>query len=302
MYVSVIFFHFLLFTPIYTRRYTHIPSLTYTHAHHHHHYHIALVARISLTLSRHSSLSFIALGRYSGQHPVSSHSCWMYVRAGRPAFAQPCVVVQKSTCLMSSSLLLQQCPACLVRLTWITTCTYILLTKRIQIYIHGNKYIFTHIRIHTHTHTHVLTHTCTQTYIHTTTHMHTYTCTHEFTHKTRIFISTYNTHSQTCIYIVIQTCTRIHIHTYTHTCILTYIHLQMFTHTCILEVTHTYTHIHINTHIHAYPHTYTYTDTYAYRYTQTYSYTCKHIPSNLKWSRRKGSERRKSLQIEWNRL
>ena len=86
---------------------------------HHHHHHIALVARISLTLSRHSSLSFIALGRSSGQHPVSSHSCWMYVRAGRPAFAWPCVGVHKSTSLMSSSLLLQQCPACLVHLTWI---------------------------------------------------------------------------------------------------------------------------------------------------------------------------------------
>ena len=87
--------------------------------HHHHHHHIALVARISQTLSRHSSLSFIALGRSSGQHPVSSYSCWMYVRAGRPAFARPCVGVHKSTSLMSSSLLLQQCPACLVRLTWI---------------------------------------------------------------------------------------------------------------------------------------------------------------------------------------
>ena len=85
----------------------------------HHHHHIVLVARISLTLSRHSSLSFIALGRSSGQHPVSSHSCWMYVRAGRPAFARPCVGIHKSTSLMSSSLLLQQCPACLVRLTWI---------------------------------------------------------------------------------------------------------------------------------------------------------------------------------------
>ena len=83
------------------------------------HHHIALVALISLTLSRHSSLSFIALGRSSGQHPVSSHSCWMYVRAGRPAFARPCVGIHKSTSLMSSSLLLQQCPACLVRLTWI---------------------------------------------------------------------------------------------------------------------------------------------------------------------------------------
>ena len=84
-----------------------------------HHHHVALVARISLTLSRHSSLSFIALGWSSGQHPVSSHSCWMYVRAGRPAFARPCVGVHKSTSLMSSSLLLQPCPACLVRLTWI---------------------------------------------------------------------------------------------------------------------------------------------------------------------------------------
>ena len=71
-----------------------------------------LAARISLTLSRHSSLSFIALGRSSGQQPVSSHSCWMYVRAGRPAFARPCVGIHKSTSPMSSSLLLQQCPAC----------------------------------------------------------------------------------------------------------------------------------------------------------------------------------------------
>ena len=84
-----------------------------------HHHHVVLVARISLTLSRHFSLSFIASGKSSGQYPVSSHSCWMYVRAGRPDFARPCVGVHKSTSLMSSSLLLQQCPACLVRLTWI---------------------------------------------------------------------------------------------------------------------------------------------------------------------------------------
>ena len=80
---------------------------------HHHHHHVVLVARISLTLSRHFSLSFIASGWSSGQHPISSHSCRMYVRAGRPAFARPCVGVHKSTSLMSSSLLLQQCPACL---------------------------------------------------------------------------------------------------------------------------------------------------------------------------------------------
>ena len=86
---------------------------------HHHHHHVVTLARISLTLSRHFSQSFIASGRSSGLHPVSSHSCCMYVRAGRLAFARPYVEVHWSTSLMSSSLLLQQCPACLVRLTWI---------------------------------------------------------------------------------------------------------------------------------------------------------------------------------------
>ena len=82
-------------------------------------YHVVPLARISLTLSRHFSLLFNASGRCSGQHPVSSRSCCMYVRAGRPAFAQPYVGVHRSISLMSSSLLLQQCPTCLVRLTWI---------------------------------------------------------------------------------------------------------------------------------------------------------------------------------------
>ena len=86
---------------------------------HHHHHHVVPLARISLTLSRHFSLSFIASGRSSGLHPESSHSCCMCVRAGRPAFARPYVGVHRSTSLMSSSLLLQQCPACLVCLTWI---------------------------------------------------------------------------------------------------------------------------------------------------------------------------------------
>ena len=43
----------------------------------------------------------------------------MYVRAGRPAFAWPYAGVHRSTSLMSSSLLLQQCPVCLVCLTCI---------------------------------------------------------------------------------------------------------------------------------------------------------------------------------------
>ena len=85
---------------------------------HHHHHRVVTLARISLTLSRHFFLSFIASGRSSGLHPVSSHSCCMYIRAGRPALARPYVGVYRSTSLMSLSLLLQQCPACLVRLTW----------------------------------------------------------------------------------------------------------------------------------------------------------------------------------------
>ena len=127
---TYVYIHLYMYIYIYIHIQTHTPTHIYIYIHiniyihisfifYHHHHHIALVARISLTLSRHSSLSFIALGRSSGQHPVSSHSCWMYVRGGRPAFARLCVGIHKSTSLMSSSLLLQQCPACLVRLTWI---------------------------------------------------------------------------------------------------------------------------------------------------------------------------------------
>ena len=87
--------------------------------HHHHHHPVVQLARISLTLSLHVSLSFIASSRSSGLHPVSSHSCCMYVRAGRPAFEWPYAGVHRSTSLTSSSLLLQQCLACLVRLAWI---------------------------------------------------------------------------------------------------------------------------------------------------------------------------------------
>ena len=117
-----------------------------------HHHHIVLGARISLTLSRHSSLSFIALGRSSGQQPVSSHSCWMYVRAGRPAFARPCVGIHKSTSLMSSSLLLQQCPACLVRLStsyipinqqWVKYC-HVCSSRRIALALNNPRSLMYH--------------------------------------------------------------------------------------------------------------------------------------------------------------
>ena len=86
--------------------------------HHHHHPHVVPLAWISLTLSP-LFLLFVASGRSSGLHPVSSHSCCMYVLVDCPAFARPYVGIHWSTSLMSSSLLLQQCPVCLVRLTWI---------------------------------------------------------------------------------------------------------------------------------------------------------------------------------------
>ena len=88
-------------------------KVTTNYSLHHHHHHVVPLARISQILSRHFSLSFIASGRSSGLHPVSSHSCCMYVQAGRPVF----VGVHRSTSLMSLSLLLQQCPVCLVRQT-----------------------------------------------------------------------------------------------------------------------------------------------------------------------------------------
>ena len=56
-------------------------------------------------MSCHFSLSFIASDRSSGL-------------AGCSAFSQLYVGVHRSTFFMSSSLLLQLCPACLVRLSW----------------------------------------------------------------------------------------------------------------------------------------------------------------------------------------
>ena len=85
-----------------------------------HHHLVVPLPWISPTLFGHISLSFIGSGRSSELHLVSSHSCSMYVRGGRPAFARPYVGgVHRSTSFMSSSLLLQQCPACLARLAWI---------------------------------------------------------------------------------------------------------------------------------------------------------------------------------------
>ena len=84
-----------------------------------HHHHVTLPARISLTLYRHPSLSPIAPGWPSRLHPVSAQNCCIKVLAGNPAYARSCEEVHLSMSLMSSSLRLQECPACLLRLIWI---------------------------------------------------------------------------------------------------------------------------------------------------------------------------------------
>ena len=101
-----------------TRKNT-LAHVTIRENHHHHHNHDVRLARMSLTLSLHVSLSFIAFSWASRLHPVLSHSCCMNVRAGCPAFDWPYAGVHRSTSLTISSLLLQQCPACLVCLACI---------------------------------------------------------------------------------------------------------------------------------------------------------------------------------------
>ena len=81
-----------------------------------HHHHVLPLAQISLTLPRLFSLSLIVSGKSSGLHPVSSHSC---CSSWSSCFCSVICGVHRSTSLISSSLLLQQCPACLVRLAWI---------------------------------------------------------------------------------------------------------------------------------------------------------------------------------------
>ena len=63
------------------------PPGQYTSPHHHHN--VVPPARISLILSRYSSQLFIASGRSSGLHPISSQSCCMHVRADCPVFVWP---------------------------------------------------------------------------------------------------------------------------------------------------------------------------------------------------------------------
>ena len=91
--------------------YQYLYMTTYLLSNHHHH-HITVLAQISLTLSRHPSLSSIQLTACIGTQLLYISSSW-----------SSCLCsflwgILRTTLLMSSSLLLQQCPGCLVPLIW----------------------------------------------------------------------------------------------------------------------------------------------------------------------------------------
>ena len=83
----------------------------------HQHHRVSLIARFSLTLCLYLCRSVYPF--LLSIAPGSSSNLYLYravvtVLAGRPTLARLCEGVQTS--LMNSSLLLQQCPACLVHL------------------------------------------------------------------------------------------------------------------------------------------------------------------------------------------
>ena len=80
-----------------------------------------IIIIIIIVMSRRQHISSIALSRSSSLHPISAQSCGILVLAGRPVFARPCEGVHRSMSLKISSLFLSQCPACLVRLSWIVS-------------------------------------------------------------------------------------------------------------------------------------------------------------------------------------
>ena len=99
IHFSIYFYHLIWFTNTY---YFNTDTHTHRHTHTHTHTHIY----ISSSSSCHAASMDIS-------DPLSPLLPNVLV------FARPYVGVHRSTSLMSSSLLLQQCSACLVRLTWI---------------------------------------------------------------------------------------------------------------------------------------------------------------------------------------
>ena len=86
-------------------------------------YVIIIIIIIIMSCHQHGYLwPSLATSSYHSSPPAGLQGyilCPHIVRAGCLAFARPYVGVHRSSSLMSSSLLLPQCPACLVRLTCI---------------------------------------------------------------------------------------------------------------------------------------------------------------------------------------
>ena len=97
----------------------------------HHHHLVVPSAQISLTLSCHLYLSFIAFSRSSGLHPISSLSCYMYICVDLYIFVQPCEGVHRST-----SLLLQQCPVYIYTYKCVHVCIYKCVCVYISVYVY----------------------------------------------------------------------------------------------------------------------------------------------------------------------
>ena len=94
------------------------------HTHTHTHTHIYIITIIFSCCPHGYPWPSLATPLYRSLLPAGPQGYAPYphravVRASRSAFARPCEGVHWSTSLISSSLLLRQCLACLVRLTWI---------------------------------------------------------------------------------------------------------------------------------------------------------------------------------------
>ena len=90
-----------------------------SHHHHHHHHQVAQLARISLSLSRQSSLLSIAPSKSCSLHPVSIQSYCRYVLLGRPTLARSRVkgsIGEHHWWFCSR--FYSSCPTSLVCLTW----------------------------------------------------------------------------------------------------------------------------------------------------------------------------------------
>ena len=86
----------------YIDTYTHILIYTYIYIYNHHH--VVPQVRISLTLPRHSSLSSIAFGRSSRQHPVSVQKSCRLVKAEHQTSARSSEVIHRRMSLTTPPL------------------------------------------------------------------------------------------------------------------------------------------------------------------------------------------------------